>query len=420
MFLRGNNKKICALLAVLALIGGCGRAAGGGTEISLAEAPIREIAATERGTENVSVPVTEVVYETEIAGALEETAETETGTPAEEPEEPAGYENCYAYGVIPEEAKTIYNEILDCILEHKEEVDLSTLDEDTLMLAYDAVCADHGGLFWVSGYMYTKFSIGDQLTGITFAPKYTMDREERDRYQKEIDEAVESFLSGISITDPDYEKSKYVYETLIDRADYDESAPDNQNILSVFLNGRTVCQGYANATQYLLRQLGVESVVVTGDTFGGKHAWVAAKLDGDYYYTDTTFGNSMYSDTNQENGKYVNYEYLNVTTEELARDHTFDKTFTLPECIAVQDNYYRKEGLYFDTFEPDQIGLIIRTNWEGERSLVSIKCSDTVLYEEVFEYFITQQRIREYCSDLTSFRYADDPERQVLMIVFGS
>ena len=46
--------------------------------------------------------------------------------------------------------------------------------------------------------------------------------------------------------------------------EYQMGTEQNQNIISVFLNKKTVCQGYANATQYLLTLLGIPAVVVTG------------------------------------------------------------------------------------------------------------------------------------------------------------
>ena len=85
-------------------------------------------------------------------------------------------------------------------------------------------------------------------------------------------------------------KILYVYEKIVDEVDYDESAPDNQNIYSIFVNRQSVCAGYSKATQYLLEQLGVFCTYVTGKTTeGGNHAWNLVKCNGDYYYVDTTW-----------------------------------------------------------------------------------------------------------------------------------
>ena len=326
---------------------------------------------------------------------------------------------CYAYETLSAEAKAVYDEILNCILNHLDEITVSTLDPEVIGASYEAVNADHGGLFWIRGYVYTKYMLGDRITHYTFAPKYTMDQNERRLCQEKIDIAAADFLSGISISDPDYEKAKYVYETLVNRVDYDVSAAENQNILSVFLHHRTVCQGYSSAMQYLLTQLGIESVIITGKADRENHAWVAAKLDGDYYYIDPTFGNSAYTGSGADAPRFVNYTYLNITGEELKRNHEIHTAFPAPECVADADNYFVREGLYFEEFLPDRIGKLLQDSWDGDRHMVSMKFADTNLYDEAFEYFITDQHIGDWCVGLSSLRYVDDEARSVLMIGFS-
>lgn len=68
--------------------------------------------------------------------------------------------DCYAYQTLPEEVRTVYDEVYDAILYEKEDVALSTLDNEVLHQAYVSVMADHGGLFWVSGYTYTQYTRG--------------------------------------------------------------------------------------------------------------------------------------------------------------------------------------------------------------------------------------------------------------------
>lgn len=323
-----------------------------------------------------------------------------------------------AHDALNDTQKQIYDEVLDAILNQKESVMVSTVDEKELEVAYDAVNADYGGLFWVSGYIYTQYKISDIRTGLKFTPQYTMSLEERENAQAQVDQKAAEMLGGISNADSDYAKAKYVYETLARGVEYDSEAENNQNILSVFLGGRTVCQGYACATQYLLNQLGVSCVVVTGSTDGTPHAWNMAVLDGEPYYLDTTWGNARYLNGNDELAGIVNYDYLNVTTAEITKTHRIETDFPLPECQDNLDNYYVKEGFYYTDWYPDEIGALYRNAWESGIPVVSVKFADAALYSEAKKYFIENQGLGDFCNGLRSFYYQENLEQNILTVHF--
>ena len=87
----------------------------------------------------------------------------------------------------------------------------------------------------MDGYVFTRYTRGEELVSLEFSPKYTMTKEERCEVQAQIDSIVEAWLTGISINDTDYDKAKYVYELLALNTTYVENAEDSQNIISVFL-----------------------------------------------------------------------------------------------------------------------------------------------------------------------------------------
>ena len=62
------------------------------------------------------------------------------------------------YSSLSDEDKACYDEILDCILRHDEEVSLSVTDEDEVERIYHSVMADNGGLFWLDGYSYSTYT----------------------------------------------------------------------------------------------------------------------------------------------------------------------------------------------------------------------------------------------------------------------
>ena len=226
-------------------------------------------------------------------------------------------EEKYVYGQLTEEEQLVYDEMLDAILNHREEVTVATLDKDVLAKMYEAIMADYGGLFWVDGYSYTEYSRAGVLTGLKFAPKYTMDEAARQETQAAIDEKVDVLLGGISSEDSDYQKARFIFDTLVRTVNYDLNAENNQNIISVFLEGRTVCQGYACATKYLMDLLDIPCTIVTGTANGEPHAWNLIELDGAYYYMDTTWGNptSNSPDDFGDVAEVVDYCFFTATTE---------------------------------------------------------------------------------------------------------
>lgn len=324
----------------------------------------------------------------------------------------------YAYQTLDAEDRLIYDQMLAAVMKHESDVVISTKDVDRMDHAYACMMADYGGLFWINGYSYQTYLRKDRIIGVTFSPSYTMTEETRNKYQEDIDGVVDQWLQQLPAGAGDYEKSKFVYDTLITNVDYDIESPNNQNIISVFLNQATVCQGYADAVSYLLDKLGIQSTIVVGEANNESHAWNLVRLDGAYYYLDTTWGNSRYLDADATEGNLINYAYLNITSEEIAQTHRTLVDFELPECVALDDNYYNREGLYFSEWDPHAIGEAFGRAYAAGDAIVSVKFSGNHLYQQAMDYFLVQGRIGEYCRGLNSVAYIESKEMSVLTFMF--
>lgn len=428
-----NKKKSCFLLAAVSsmlLLSGCQMKElyeNIRTEISQEGAAVDEFFCGEDNTDtekaghvsDAKLSETESIDTASQETSDSKTKDTEASDTASGIEGSDPYAKNYAYVALDGQTKQVYDEVLTAILLQKEKVEVSTTDIQVLEQAYKAVCADYGGLFWISGYAYTQYTRGGKLISMDFSPKYTMDYDKRMELQSQIDASTEELLDGISVTDSDYDKAKYVFEILVQNVDYDSSVDNNQNIISAFLNRATVCQGYACATQYLLKMLGMESVIVTGTANGESHAWNLVKLDGNYYYMDTTWGNSRYLDDVSQTAKYVNYNYLAVTSEEISRTHTADVSFPLPECSSMEDNYFVREQSYFTDWQPEAVGAILKEAWDAQKDAVAVKFSAAELYEQALDYFITKEHIADYCENISSVYYLEDTELHVLTFHFS-
>ncbi len=310
-------------------------------------------------------------------------------------------ENCYAFAQLSGEEQDLYLEILDALLYFRENVKLSSCDKELISRIFQCVLNDHPEIFYVEGYTYTEYTLGSLLKKITFTGSYSISREEAEKKQRQIDSYVNQCLAGIPEGADEYGKVKYIYEYLIHHTDYDVAAKDSQNICSVFLERKSVCQGYAKATQYLLNRAGIYSTLVLGSVVGGEgHAWNLVRIDGAYYYVDTTWGDASYqavgSDYPEGEIPTINYDYLCVTSGQMEQTHTFDNVVELPLCTAMEANYYVREGLYFETWDEEKIEKIFEDSYRKGDSYVTLKCAGEDVYQRMWEALIGEQGIFRY------------------------
>lgn len=275
------------------------------------------------------------------------------------------------------------------------------LSETHIDKIFQCLLNDHPEFFYVDGYTYTKYTVDDEILYIEFSANYNMDIEQAKTRKTQIEEAVKPILSGISMEETDYNKVKYVYETIITGTEYDLNAPDNQNIYSVFVNHKSVCQGYAKAMQYLLNQLEVECTMVQGTVETGEgHAWNMVLVDGSFYYVDATWGDAYYHLEGEEelleDYPEINYDYLCITTNDLMKTHIIQSMVPMPECVDTKDNYYVKEGAFFTEYNREQMKQLFDKALSENRSDIAIRCADEACYYEIQNALITEYEIFDY------------------------
>ena len=333
---------------------------------------------------------------------------------------------CYAYHSLSETEQLWYRDIAESIGDMGEEVKLDKggieqgLDERDVDRIFQCVLMDHPELFYVEGYTYTKYNRGDKIIAIRFSGTYSMDREQALARKEEIDEAAQILLNEAAGLTNDYDKVKYVYDTIIKNTEYDLNATDNQNVYSVFVNHRSVCQGYAKSVQYLLDRMGVECALVQGSVDTGEgHAWNLVKVNGSYYYVDATWGDASYQPEEEEViGYYVpeiNYDYLCVTTEQLLRTHILDSYVAMPVCVEVKDNYYVREGAMFTEYDKEQMKLLFESAFDRNKPDVTVKCSDLECFWQILTALIDDQEIFDYLGDSNDTIIYAHNEKQLSM-----
>ena len=156
----------------------------------------------------------------------------------------------------------VYDRIVDGIENCATEIEIG-LSEEQFKLVLDATRRDHTEQFWMgSGYSMVP-SVHDETFIEIMKPTYTMSGAELEDAITAFNQAVERFLSRLTPGMSDFEKEKTLHDMLAAKIEY-VSATNAHNAYGALVEGKAVCEGYAESLQYLLQRAGIQSVEVFG------------------------------------------------------------------------------------------------------------------------------------------------------------
>ncbi len=295
-------------------------------------------------------------------------------------------EKFYYAGLTDQAEQQAYQTIARGLKDQEGEIRVNLTDPERVNALFDMVMRDYPGYFWCDGSAVTTAYTGAENYAV-LTPGYLYDFDQRSRMQQEIDDAAAECLAGISADATEYRRIQHVYKWIVETVEYDAGASDNQNIYSVFVGKRSVCAGYARATQYLLEKLGVFCTYVTGEAKGNaRHAWNLVRIGEDYYYVDTTWGDPVFqTEAEGEAQDYISYDYLCCDDTQLFLTHTPDPEYELPACTHMEYNYYVLNDMYYTTFDPDEILKKMDEVIAAKENPSVFKFSDRELYEEAHD-----------------------------------
>ncbi len=228
------------------------------------------------------------------------------------------------YDMLNDNEKNLYNQIyanvnaLQDIFKPEESI---TIEEAKRSI--EALYNDHPELFWLDSNFTYKYTSDDICVQIELSFNNTIEHleEAKELFEVKINEILEVATTLSS----DYEKERYIHDTLLNMIEYDETSVNNQSIYSAIVNGKTVCAGYARAFQYLMSMLNVPTYYVTGIADNVNHAWNIVLLDDGYYNVDLTWDDSS----------SYSYNFFNKNDLFFQEHHTrTSMSLNLPECMG--------------------------------------------------------------------------------------
>lgn len=350
----------------------------------------------------------------------------DTGRPDYGLADPEGY----LYLQLDKKERIIYDQILEACFGFGKEIALDSSDEEQIERIYYYVIADHPDIFWTEGYKLSKMSLAGKVISISFTPKLSMSEEEAGDWKKTIENKVKKFLKKAGTRTSDYGRIKYAFDYIVMHTDYEAGAEHNQNICSVFGKGKSVCQGYSAALQYLLQRQGIQAVTVNGEIKenGSSHAWNYVQADGKWYQIDVTWGDPAFSEgssTAKIPKDLVVYTHFCVTDGQISKTHKLNSIFPMPACKASADNYYVHEKQYFKEKNDTRLGNAIKKALKRNKNWVSLRYADQKLYKSELKRLIDNHKIFDVMHkagvgrNVNSISYIDSSSSLTLIVIWN-
>ena len=148
----------------------------------------------------------------------------------------------------------------------------------------------------------------------------------------------------------DYEKELAIHDYIVLNSEYgytDYAKEYAFRAYGVLIQGKGVCNGYAEAMSMLLTCAGVENYIMLGEAYSeGKydlHAWNAVLLDGKWYQVDATWDDPV-----PDQKGFAGHSYFNVTDNIMDDTHIWEDD-TYQVCNSNDYNYFEYNNLIVDS-----------------------------------------------------------------------
>ncbi len=319
----------------------------------------------------------------------------------------------YYQSKLTDKEYTLYNQIASSLLNEDVIVEISpNYTQKQIREISNCVFKDYPQLFYVDqGYTYRwlENSYG-QITSAQMEFSLKQYDKNLKLVRLDVEEQVNKKVEVLKKLDSPYQQIKTLYKYFALTKNYDISLIDDQSAYSVLIKNKGVCASYARSFQYIMRELDIPCLFVTGSLDGVAHAWNMVKIDGEWYHIDVTNGNSGYDD-------YCSYDFFLLPTFLMEKSVVIDEDVNLPIANSDKFNYFKNNSLYFTSFDKNKINNRIKVALGLKENGITFSFSNKNILLETKEYLIDEQNIYDIINN-NSITYTINDKRNLLTIHF--
>ena len=234
--------------------------------------------------------------------------------------------------------------------------DTDPITAEEMRIVVDAYRRDHTEHFWFGNEYKMSYNSTSILKVI---PTYTMEGAALEEARRAFDAALDSMVADLSSVASEFERELILHDRLAATVTY-TTTQNAHNAYGALVEGKAVCEGYAEALQCLLHRVNIQSLLVFGSSVNPStgmeegHAWNMVRIDGSYYHTDLTWN---------DQGRSLYHAYFNQTDAAITEDHKITATaYALPVCSSQAANYFTVRGGLISAYSVEQIAELLKNN----------------------------------------------------------
>ncbi len=295
----------------------------------------------------------------------------------------------YVRSTLTPREQAIYDQLAAGLLRQDETIEDLYPDTELIQKVLTAIDRDYPEYFWFAGSGKIETSLlNDKPIKALYRPNYTMDQSQRSQVQARLNAWENQCMAELPQGASDYDTALHIYRYIIDHADY-QTVSDN-SIVHIMVDGRGLCGCYAKTAQYLLNRHGINCAYIGGMAGGESHAWNLIWPDGVPCWMDVTWGDPVFDGGDANDGP--SFEYFGITTADLLRNHILDTDVPVPDCVSEDYNYFRRSGLFFETYDEGAVRAAMTNTLAAGESRICLRFSDAA-WREATHLLIDQGQI---------------------------